>query len=126
MATETIQGKESDLFVILELDFTADGSGVFTAHPISADLMRYLRARYYFFYQMDFYIGGTAPNALDVTVTDSLGRDLLNAEGAALTVTGPGYINTRTPQMVYAPLTINLTGNTTASATMKLKLQFGR
>ena len=111
---------------IVELSITASGSdGTLTSVPLSTDVMNRIGGSYLFL--METLAVTTAPNAWSVTLTDARGVDVLLGAGATLSV------STTVPQKtvpkqdsnnavygaVYVPcsgLTLNMTGNSTASA----------
>ena len=98
-----------------EIIFTADGSGVFAAETLP-DLGVNI------FSGISVVFGATPPNALALTVDDADGIDLLSGAGASITSTK--RITNSPPQIFSSGLTVTPTGNTTAGATITVKLYF--
>ncbi len=100
----------------VSLKFTADGAGAFTATTIAPPAQRVGLASVAIVY------GGTAPDALAVTVKDSDAIDLLAGLGATITATT--RIDVVPPAIFSGGLTVALTGNSTAGAIVTIKLYF--
>ncbi len=98
----------------VEEAFTADAAGVFTPVYIP-NLDGVLNS-------VAIVYGGTAPDALAVTVKDSDAIDLLNDYGSGLTATT--RISLIPYQVFSGGLTIALTDNTVAGAIVTIKLYF--
>ncbi len=101
-------------FKTYEADFVADGSGVFPQVSFSdkGGFFRHARVKF----------GTVPPNSLEIKVLDKDGIDLLGGSGSGVNAfTASGKVDV-SPQAHKNGITIDLSGNTTVSAEVKVVL----